>query len=409
MSSPDPAHRRINEAGDPVPSSQDSVTRAVQNLPISDSPTASMASPAPPLPTMGNSRRQPRAKQQPREYLRCAHCGSDPAAHVASSDHGLMRHMGQKHGGQRLLPESIGQLRHLGRGAFVVRGAIRSRRCNRCSFCNNTPLRELRVGDTFQDRRQAGQDVAHGGTSIDQPLSQSSQPVPPGEPLDNSPLPNCPIRNIVLTDREKHLLSELRRASAKALPRCVVATAWAESLEGPMSRHQSWALLCRDRCRLLLAEILKGVDRISELKQRLQLWESGQVSVLIGQVLGQQNSGPLRRTARKTQPQTDEQRGRRACAQTARGSISKAMKGLVSGAAQGRLSQELDHSPHPTELGHRNSPHQCGVCRGRLNCLGRRKIETVAERDEGAGTEQNRHRFTATRQSVASECLWSHW
>ena len=70
-----------------------------------------------------------------------------------------------------------------------------------------------------------------------------------------SPLPNCPIRNIVLTDRDKHLLSELRRASAMALPRCVVsryATAWAESLEGAMSGHQSWVLLCRYRCRLLL-------------------------------------------------------------------------------------------------------------------------------------------------------------
>ena len=35
------------------------------------------------------------------------------------------------------------------------------------------------------------------------------------------------------------------------------------------------------------------------------------------------------------QPQTKEQRGKRACASTARGSFSKAMKGLVDGAAQG--------------------------------------------------------------------------
>ena len=45
---------------------------------------------------------------------------------------------------------------------------------------------------------------------------------------------------------------------AMALPRCVVsrnATARAESLEGAMSGHQSWAVLCRYRCRLLLAEI----------------------------------------------------------------------------------------------------------------------------------------------------------
>ena len=187
--------------------------------------------------------------------------------------------MGQKHGGQRLLSESIGQLRHLDLGAYVICGAIRSRRCNWCSFCNsNTPLRELRVGDTFQDRRQPGhQDVARGGTPMEQQLLQGSQPVPTGEHLDDSPLPNCPIRNIVLADRDRQLLSELRRASAMALPRCVVsryATAWAESLEGAVSGHQSWALLSGFRCRLLLAEIPKGVDRNSELKQRLHLWES---------------------------------------------------------------------------------------------------------------------------------------
>ena len=121
-----------------------------------------------------------------------------------------------------------------------------------------------------------------------------------------------------------------------ALLQCVVsrfASAWAESFDGVMSGHQSSTLLCRCRCRLLLAEIPKGVDRNSELKQRIHLWETGQISDLICKVLGQQNSGPLRRTARRVQSQTDEQRGKRACALVARGSISKATKGLVGGAA----------------------------------------------------------------------------
>ena len=43
-----------------------------------------------------------------------------------------------------------------------------------------------------------------------------------------------------------------------------------------------------------------------------------------------QHSGPLRRRKRTVQPQTDELRGRRACALTARGPIK-----LVGGAAQG--------------------------------------------------------------------------
>ena len=347
---PESTHRRINEAGDSVPSSQESVTRAVQNLRISDS----QRRPWPHQPRQcPQCWRQLRPKQQPRKYLGCAQCGSDPAAHVASSDHGLMLHMGQKHGGQRLLSESIGQLRHLDREACVICGTIRSRRCNRCSFLQQqyTTPRPFVWAIPFQDRRQPGhQDAARGGTSVDEQLLQSSQPAPPGEPRDDSPLPNCPIRDVVLTDRDKQLLSELRWASARALPRCVVsrfATAWAESLEGAMSGHQSWALLCRYRCRLLLAEAPKITDRNSEWKLRLRMPETAQTSDLISKKLGQQHSGPHRRTTRRVQPQTDEQRGKRACALTAQRSISKALKGLVGGLCW--LSQKLDCSPHPTE------------------------------------------------------------
>ena len=229
---------------------------------------------------MGNSRRPRRPKQLLKEYLRCAQCGPDPAAHKASSEKGLLvLHTGQKHGGQQLLPESVGPLRRFDRAACVVCATTRSQRCNRCRLCqSNAPLREFRLGDTFQDRRQPGhQSAAPGGAPADQQPPQSSQPVDPGDPLDDSPL-NCPIRDNTLTERDKQLLPELRQASAMALPRSVVsrhATAWAESLKGAMSGHQSWALLCRHRCRLLLAEIPKGVDRNSELKLRLHQWETG--------------------------------------------------------------------------------------------------------------------------------------
>ena len=114
-----------------------------------------------------------------------------------------------------------------------------------------------------------------------------------------------------------------------ALPRCAL------SLEGAMSGHQSWALLCRYRCRLLLAEVPNGADRNSEMKLRLQIWETGQLSELVSKILGQQHSRPLRRKKRGMQSQTDEQRGKLSCALTAQGSISKALKGLVGGAAQG--------------------------------------------------------------------------
>ena len=73
------------------------------------------------------------------------------------------------------------------------------------------------------------------------------------------------------------------------------------------------------------------------------------------------------------------------------------------------LPQKLDHSPHSTELGHWNSSHHCRVRQGRPNCLGWRAIQTSAERDEGARTQQNRCSFPASRQTVATECSWSYW
>ena len=70
-----------------------------------------------------------------------------------------------------------------------------------------------------------------------------------GDLLQNdSPVPNSPIRDIVITERDAQLLVDLRRASAIAIPRSIVsqyATVWAESLARALNGHQSWAILCR--------------------------------------------------------------------------------------------------------------------------------------------------------------------
>ena len=216
-----------------------------------------------------------------------------------------MQHMGQKHGGEQLLGNcavSTVQLASFvapsdhndATDAASVRAVPHS-----VNFVWEIPFRTDDSPDTVQQRcvRQ-----------------QPPQSAPQVTLLTTARYQTVPLGTLLSTERDKQLLPELRRASAMALPRCVVsryATAWAESLKGAMSGHQSWALLCRHRCRLLLAEIPKGVDRNSELKLRLHQWETGQISDLISKVLGQQNSGPLRRTVRRVQPQKDEQRGRR--------------------------------------------------------------------------------------------------
>ena len=165
-------------------------------------------------------------------------------------------------------------------------------------------------------------------------------------------------------------------------------------------------------------------DRNAERKQRLQLWGSGQINALIGLVLGQQNSGPLRRTAGKRQPHTDEQRGKLAFALTAQGSISKAMKCLVGGAARGStdchrnwttalIPRSLGIGTHPTRAECAEATHAWGGVRYKLARIaireqGRSKtgiapmsaLGTTADRQEHldaivsfAGTGQRRRLF----------------
>ena len=118
--------------------------------------------------------------------------------------------MVQKHGGQTLLEDS---------GTTALAQSPGLCALQHSQIAALSPVQLLRVltllsvrsalGTTFQDRRQ------DAGAARGQQLPRSS-------------------------------------ASAMALPRCVVSrggTAWAESLEGAMSSHQSWALLCCYRCR----------------------------------------------------------------------------------------------------------------------------------------------------------------
>ena len=188
------------------------MTRGVQNLRIPDPPAAPAALPAQPSSTMRNTQRPPRPKQEPKEYLRWAECGPDPPSHKASTDQVSMQHMGQKHGGQQLLPESVAQLRQLDRAACAVCGTITSQRCNRCGFCNsNTPLRELRVGEYF-----SGQTTA-------QTAECSAR--------------RCDHRSATSSE----LAASAPRRTSGRQPACGVSrygTTWAESFEGAMSSHQ---------------------------------------------------------------------------------------------------------------------------------------------------------------------------
>ena len=223
---------RINEAGDAVPGSQDSIHHARSSEFAADGYSGdgdahrrdiTHTDPAPP--SVPNSRRptQPRSRQQ-RDNLRCPRCGSDPEVCTGNTDRGLMMHVGQKHGAQQLSQECVAQLRQLDQAACVSCGTIRSRRCNRCNHCErDTATRDITVCDVFQDRRQPGhQDAAASSPNPHQP-PRSRQPVPPGDPLDDRPPPNYPIRDIVVTESDRQLLADLRSASAVVILRCIVS------------------------------------------------------------------------------------------------------------------------------------------------------------------------------------------
>ena len=103
------------------------------------------------------------------------------------------------------------------------------------------------------------------------------------------------------------------------------------------------------------------------------------------------------REKQTVQPQTEEQFGKRACVVTARGSISKATKGLVSGAAAGSAECRKRWT---TAL----IPGSSGASSSDTSSLGRRQIPDNPQRCEGTRTQQNRNRFAPTCQTGTCEC-----
>ena len=104
-------------------------------------------------------------------------------------------------------PRSVAQLRNLDRAACVACVTFRSRRCRRCNFCgSDSPLRDL-------VRRQPGHQVQRPvARSPFSNVFRARSPCPQATPSTIA----CsePLRDITLTERDKQLLAELRRAPA---------------------------------------------------------------------------------------------------------------------------------------------------------------------------------------------------
>ena len=259
----------IYEGGDAAGENQDSITRGVRNLQLMDDLTAqhSTASPtlAPSLTTPRATTRHPRAGQQQRRvFLQCAQCGANPQACTWNSDHGLMTHMSQKHGGQAptlwcALPSDF---------VKVTVSILLGRHCDERSG----------------SRRHFPRSPA------------ATPPIPTGYPLDVSPVPDCPVRESQQGELMYFFLRELRRASA-ALCRISLR----HSLGREPRRSVVWSSVLGNLAPLSTPSSTgknsQGSDRNQELERRLQMSEAGEVRDLIAkpQHTGQQTD---RRMAR---------------------------------------------------------------------------------------------------------------
>ena len=98
-----------------------------------------------------------------------------------------MTHMSQTHGGHKLTPESVAQLRQLDRAVCVICGTLRSRRGHRCSHCRaDTATRDLVIGNIFHHRRQPGHQDVTANRPTPHRLLVGTRPVPQGEPMEQS-------------------------------------------------------------------------------------------------------------------------------------------------------------------------------------------------------------------------------
>ena len=212
-----------------------------------------------------------------------------------------------------------GAMRWLNRQACVACGAFRSQRCRKCNFCgSDTRLHEFRVVDTFRDRFQHGRQDVAASGTL---------------------LAVWPLISSLLRDRMKYLKQNFW-TTARALrgsPGLGDGT--------PAVRGLS---VCHSDCK----------------------------------VLDQQNSGPLRRTARRVQSQTGEQRGKRARALTAPLVHQKSHEGIRGRRGAGSVDPRRRRGG-PTWLGWSDTNRR--------------------------GSKVEEKRVLIPPETVANECFWSHW
>ena len=222
--------------------------------------------------------RRVRRRRQPQhnswELLRCTMCQSADA-HQAQDSRGLMQHMVRMHLGQALLPETVAQLRALGKEACRICACIRARTTARCSTCGcATATRHLQLGDIVPDRRR-GTNQEGSVPAAASPADAANRPTGQTTDSDTEQTQNgYNVRAATVSEASARDAQLLRHLTLEGIPMCVagrMAICLAEATEECIVGDETWSFLARFRSRLLLATVPSGVDRNEELKRRLRL------------------------------------------------------------------------------------------------------------------------------------------
>ena len=181
--------------------------------------------------------------------------------------------------------------------------------------------------------------------------------------------------------------SNVQTSSIRLQLDCILEVATDEENPRPISLSSSMMIPTSSASACCLLRCRKCYDRNAEVKLRLQLWEAGEISELLGRILKQATL----RSASQEKTSTAAADGRTAWETSLRldGQVidqqSHEWTRGWSSARLGRLSKKTGPQ-HSTQLGLWNSRHLCGMRRGGACCLERRQIQISAEPNEGTGS-----------------------
>ena len=123
------------------------------------------------------------------------------------------------------------------------------------------------------------------------------------------------------------------RTTAEDIPACILpgyVDTWTEAIEGCLDGEVVWGLLAQIRAKALLAPIPTNDDPNLEFKQRLQLWQKGDITGLVSRVEAQRVAKleNAKKGSGRARDEVEEQ-GKRTRKLTMQGAKTKAIKGLV--------------------------------------------------------------------------------